>query len=169
MDTRSLVTGTMRRGSVGIGIVGLASALALGTIPVSGTAEAADTARYQLAVNWPRDIAQGIEVRPNLTQHGKTVTTPVDWTLKTYQVVNGEILARRIIDQKQTRGGTTTLKTRPPVGGEVSGFFVVVADTATNRWGSVTVSAKAMYRCGAPDSCTLRKTFPVRVDFHRGP
>lgn len=159
----------IRSGRVGIGVAVVTAALALGTAPVAKPAQAADAARYHFVVNWPRDIAQGIEVRPNLTQHGKTVTTPVDWTLKTYQVVNGQVLSRRIIDQKQTRGGTTVLKTRPPIGGEVSGFFTVKADTATNRWGGVTATAKAMYRCDAPDSCTLRKVFPVKVDFHRGP
>lgn len=159
----------MRSGGVAIGLAVVAAALALGTAPISKPAQAVDAARYQLIVNWPRDIAQGIEVRPKLIQQGKTVTTPVDWTLKTYQVVKGEVLSRRIIDKKQTRGGTTTLKTRPPIGGEVSGFFIVTADTATNRWGSVTATAKAMYRCDAPDSCTLRKVFPLKVDFHRGP
>ena len=156
-------------GRHGLAVALAAVILALTTTPVFPPAQADSGAQYKLAVDWPTDITEGITVRPTLTQQGRVVRTPVEWTLKTYQVVNGEILARRIIDRKKTPGGTVTLRTQPPISGEVSGYYFVVADTGTNKWGRVTVTAKAMYRCDAPDSCTLRKVFPVKVVFHRGP
>ena len=149
-----------------LGLV-LTTGFVLVSTPTSASPQASESPEvrtpsrdFTLSVNWPRDVAVApIKVQPKLMQGGSLARGDTFWTLRNYERVNGSIVDRIQLDATVTKRGKATLKSKyPPMGG----YFIVEAQLPDIR---VTVSARALYRCDRPDSCTLRKRYPTRVEY----